>query len=65
MSGGADELGPGLPLAELRAKVNLVEHPVIRAKMTALRRSETSSKNFRELLREVASFLGFAATGYP
>jgi uracil phosphoribosyltransferase len=58
----ADDLGPGLPLAELRTKVNLVEHPVIRAKMTALRRSETSSKNFRELLREVASFLGFAAT---
>jgi len=42
--------------------LNKVAHPVILNKLTQLRRAETSSKHFRELISEITLFLGFAAT---
>jgi len=42
--------------------LHMVTHPVILSKLTQMRRAETSSKHFRELLSEITLFLGFAAT---
>jgi len=47
---------------ELVKMVDFCDHPVVQAKLTLLRRKETSSKHFRELLREVTSFIGYSAT---
>jgi len=46
----------------LNSAVHVVDHPVIQHKLTQMRRAETSSKHFRELLSEVTLFLGFEAT---
>lgn len=51
-----------MDLDELVAKVHLLEHPVVLHKMTQLRRRETSSKHFRELMRELTMYLGYEAT---
>lgn len=37
-------------------------HPVILHKLTKLRDKDTTNKQFRELLSEITSFMGFAAT---
>ncbi|GBG28372.1 Uracil phosphoribosyltransferase [Hondaea fermentalgiana] len=57
-----DEEVPVLDLETLKSKVHLLEHPVARHKMTQLRRKETSSKHFRELMRELTMYLGYEAT---
>ena len=54
--------------SSLRAKVlasprlHLVDHPMVQHKLAILRDRETSSKQFRELVREVALFEGYEAT---
>jgi uracil phosphoribosyltransferase len=37
--------------------VTIVSHPLVQHKLTLLRRKDTSTKSFRELLREIGMFL--------
>ena len=39
------------------AKIKIMEHPLIQHKIGIIRRKETSSKEFRELVSEIAKFL--------
>ena len=43
-------------------KVIVVDHPMVQHKLSILRRADTSSKQFRELVRELALFEGYEAT---
>ena len=42
--------------------VYIMEHPLIQHKIGIIRRKETSSKEFRELVSEVAMFMAYEAT---
>lgn len=44
------------------SRVTVVDHPLVQHKLTILRDVETSSKQFRELVRELAIFEGYEAT---
>ncbi len=44
------------------ANVTVADHPLIQHKLTLLRRKETSTAEFRQLLREIALLLAFEAT---
>ncbi len=44
------------------AKVVIMDHPLIQHKIGIMRRKETSSKDFRQLTREVASLMCYEAT---
>lgn len=44
------------------AKVVIMDHPLIQHKIGIMRRKETSSKDFRQLVREVASLMCYEAT---
>lgn len=54
--------------AEIREQVlanpnlHVVDHPLVQHKLAILRDQETSSKQFRELVREIALFEGYEAT---
>lgn len=43
-------------------KVHIVEHPLIAHKLTMMRDKNCNSKNFRELLKEIASLMTYAVT---
>jgi uracil phosphoribosyltransferase len=43
-------------------RVTVVEHPLVRHKLSLMRRKETSTKSFRELLREVGGLLCYEVT---
>ncbi len=43
-------------------RVTVVDHPMVQHKLAILRDKETSSKQFRELIREIALFEGYEAT---
>ncbi|NOZ51156.1 MAG: uracil phosphoribosyltransferase [Chloroflexi bacterium] len=43
-------------------KVHIANHPLIRHKVTKLRRAETESRKFRDLIREITILLAFEAT---
>jgi uracil phosphoribosyltransferase len=43
-------------------KINIVEHPLIQHKLTLMRRKETSTRTFRELVNETAMLLGYEVT---
>ena len=43
-------------------RVTVVDHPMVQHKLAILRDRETSSKQFRELIREIALFEGYEAT---
>ncbi len=43
-------------------RVTLVDHPMVQHKLSILRDKDTSSKQFRELVRELALFEGYEAT---
>lgn len=43
-------------------RVTLVDHPMVQHKLSILRDKDTSSKMFRELVRELALFEGYEAT---
>lgn len=43
-------------------RVVVVDHPMVQHKLSILRDKETSSKQFRELVRELALFEGYEAT---
>ena len=38
-------------------KIQVMEHPLIQHKIGIIRRTETSSKEFRELVSEIAMFM--------
>ncbi len=42
--------------------VTLVEHPLVQHKLALMRRKETSTAEFRQLLREIALLLGYEVT---
>ncbi|MEN8374106.1 MAG: uracil phosphoribosyltransferase [Gemmatimonadota bacterium] len=45
------------------ANLTVVEHPLVRHKMTLLRDRDTSKKQFRELVDEISILLAYEATG--
>jgi len=53
---------PMMSMEELGSKVHVCDHPVLRHKLTQLRRRETSSKHFREIMGELTMYLGYEAT---
>lgn len=52
------------PLQEVldSKRFTLLDHPLVQHKMAILRRSDTGTKQFRELVRELALFEGYEAT---
>ena len=44
------------------SQVHPIDHPLIASKLTAMRRCDTSSAEFRRLLREITVLLGYEAT---
>lgn len=44
------------------SRVTLVDHPMVQQKLSILRRKDTGTKQFRELVRELALFEGYEAT---
>ena len=38
-------------------KINIVDHPLIQHKLTLMRRKETSTSTFRQLVNEIAMLL--------
>lgn len=47
---------------EQRARVTLVDHPMVQHKVSILRDEQTGTKQFRDLVRELALFEGYEAT---
>ena len=43
-------------------KINIVDHPLIQHKLTLMRRKETSTSTFRQLVNEIAMLLGYEVT---
>ena len=41
---------------------HLIDHPLIQHKLTIMRKTDTSSKDFRELLNEIAMLMGYELT---
>lgn len=44
------------------SKLHVIDHPLIAHKLTYMRRKETGSKDFRELLDEIAMLMGYEVT---
>ena len=42
--------------------LHVIDHPMIQHKLTIMRKKETDSKNFRELLKEIALLMGYEVT---
>ena len=49
----------------LPPSIHVVTHPLVQHKLTKMRDKETSSANFRRLLREIGLLLGYDATRLP
>lgn len=45
-----------------RTKLTIVDHPLVQHKLTLMRRADTSSAQFRQLLREISLLLGYEVT---
>lgn len=45
----------------MNSSVTLVDHPLVQHKLTLMRRKESSTAEFRKLLREIGLFLGYEA----
>ncbi len=43
-------------------ELHIIDHPLIQHKLTIMRMQETGSKDFRELLREIALLMGYELT---
>ena len=43
-------------------KINIVDHPLVQHKLTLMRRKDTSTRTFRELVTEIAMLLGYEVT---
>ena len=44
------------------SKVYIFDHPLIQHKVALMRKTDTSTKDFRELAKEIAMLMGFEAT---
>lgn len=44
------------------AELHIIDHPLIQHKLTIMRNRKTGSKDFRELLREIAMLMGYEIT---
>ena len=44
------------------SKVTVIDHPMIQHKLTIMRKKETGSKDFRELLKEISLLMGYEVT---
>ena len=44
------------------SQLHVIDHPMVQHKLTILRQSSTGSKDFRELLKEIALLLGYEIT---
>ncbi len=44
------------------SQVHVINHPMIQHKLTIMRKKETGSKDFRELLKEIALLMGYEVT---
>ena len=42
--------------------LHIIDHPLVRHKLSIMRRKETSTTEFRTLLREIAMFMGYEVT---
>lgn len=51
-----------MAIAYDESRVTLVDHPMVQHKLTIMRSTETGSKQFRELVKELALFEGYEAT---
>ena len=45
------------------AQVTVIDHPLVQHKLSLMRRKETPTASFRQLLREIALLLGYEVTG--
>ena len=46
------------------SKVYIFDHPLIQHKVALMRKTDTSTKDFRELAKEIAMLMGFEAPRY-
>lgn len=44
------------------SQVHVIDHPMIQHKLTIMRKKETGSKDFRELLKEISLLMGYEIT---
>ena len=44
------------------AQLHVIDHPMVQHKLTIMRDKETGSKDFRELLKEIAMLMGYEVT---
>ncbi|MCR5518989.1 MAG: uracil phosphoribosyltransferase [Bacteroidales bacterium] len=44
------------------SQVHVIDHPMIQHKLTIMRRKETGSKDFRQLLKEISLLMGYEVT---
>lgn len=44
------------------SQIHVIDHPMIQHKLTIMRKKETGSKDFRELLKEISLFMGYEVT---
>lgn len=42
--------------------LHIIDHPLVQHKLSIMRRKETSTNQFRELLKEIAMFMGYEVT---
>ena len=42
--------------------LHIIDHPLVQHKLSLMRKKETSTKKFRELLKEISFFLGYEIT---
>ena len=42
--------------------VHIIDHPLVQHKLSIMRKKETSTKKFRELLKEISFFIGYEIT---
>ncbi|MBX3686236.1 MAG: uracil phosphoribosyltransferase [Rhodocyclaceae bacterium] len=46
----------------MHPNVHVIDHPLLQHKLTIVRRSDTTTDNFRRLVREIASMMAYEAT---
>ena len=44
------------------SQIHVIDHPMIQYKLTIMRKKETGSKDFRELLKEISLLMGYEVT---
>ena len=42
--------------------LHIIDHPLVQHKLSIMRRKETSTNQFRELLKEISMFMGYEIT---